>query len=315
MAPPPFSLLKRSASLVTQSLESLQVVPLRVTSGFESARIYDDTDVKIAGTSAVFTADHVKLNEGRWYFEVTVGSVPVTRRFGKFYIGFADKDFTGTAAVSSGVGDDSHSWSGGFNLAEGSYLQLLHANQPRQMSLVCPMPSIERTNYIDDAKLNQDVRKVVFGAALDLETKTLVFSVDGKTLFDWKFTGVNCSEFIPALSATQLIDMEVNFGQKPLKYRPNGFKSVHRWLLQAQGRDEEDKEPETSVADQLQTLVSTLKDLSEKDSAALLASLKLSSEQITTIADTLKTRADALGAQLKKAAAAAATAAPADKKQ
>ena len=94
-------------SMAAQESDSGRDVELRANSGHGLAIIGTDNSVRAVSGMPSLVANPVRLETGRWYYEVHVS------KGGEAVVGWSDKAFFGDWAARRGVGDDTHSW--GFN--------------------------------------------------------------------------------------------------------------------------------------------------------------------------------------------------------
>jgi len=202
-------------------------VTLRADSGHGMVVVSGGNRVRALDGLPTVVAHPVRLARGQWYYEVQV------LRAGEACIGWTDKAFFGDWATHCGVGDDKHSW--GF---QGSRTG-----------------GKAKTGGRAQSAGGCWAQGSVVGVAIDVDARTMSFSLDGSTDDTWgvMFTGMefdtcvlynmlqlaamqcaapHCvlfcsSHLVPAISVSKHFEGQVAFDAAHFKYSPpRGYKAV-----------------------------------------------------------------------------------------
>ena len=150
-------------------------------------RVHDED-----GVFATAGLPGTRLTSGKWYYEVTIVEEPEFPQFG-----FARQGFTAT--TDKGCGDDAFSYA-----ADGMRCKVWHQG--------------EHEAYGEEWEVGD-----VVGLLLDLDARTIAFSVNGGYEEDEPFTDISgASGWFPALTMRAGL-VKVNFGQRDLEHLPTGF--------------------------------------------------------------------------------------------
>ena len=154
----------------------------------------------------------VLLVGGKWYYEIEIKKPGVASQFG-----WADLEFIGTSSGGQGIGDDKVSWA-----FDGDRTCTWHNGSQRYG---------KRWNAGD-----------IVGVAADIATGTISFSLNGSwarpmgvAYKNAKITG----GLSPGFTANPGVDILVNFGATPLRYKPpdSEYQPVQDWIVEhAPGR-------------------------------------------------------------------------------
>ena len=158
---------RRSLSLpsgVSMAAQDAAGVTLRADSGHGMVVVSGGNRVRALDGLPTVVAHPVRLARGQWYYEVHV------LRAGEACIGWTDKAFFGDWATHCGVGDDKHSW--GF---QGSRTG-----------------GKAKTGGRAQSAGGCWAQGSVVGVAIDVDARTMSFSLDGSTDDTWgvMFTGM-----------------------------------------------------------------------------------------------------------------------------
>jgi hypothetical protein len=136
----------------------------------------------------------VMVHKGKWYYETTIQSS------GSIRIGWCSKSFVGTTQP---IGSNEHSW--GF---DGTYAKKYHHN------------------FMGEAYGERWVKGDVIGSVLDLDSRKISFTKNGKDL-GVAFKNIRISGLLPAISLSGGSKVEVNFGSLRFVGIPNGVTSLY----------------------------------------------------------------------------------------
>ena len=195
----------RSLSLpsgVSMAAQDAAGVTLRADSGHGMVVVSGGNRVRALDGLPTVVAHPVRLARGQWYYEVHV------LRAGEACIGWTDKAFFGDWATHCGVGDDKHSW--GF---QGSRTG-----------------GKAKTGGRAQSAGGCWAQGSVVGVAIDVDARTMSFSLDGSTDDTWgvMFTGMEFdTHLVPAISVSKHFEGQVAFDAAHFKYSPpRGYKAV-----------------------------------------------------------------------------------------
>jgi len=267
--------LNRTVSRMTRPQSELKKLPLRASSGYTQALI---SGHKVSATSHYpsIVGDRILLTEGKWYYEVKVLSLEGRDGNAVAFVGWCDGFFFGSSIVHQGIGDDAHSWGWGTKSGRQAPPQLKHNGKAR------PWLGAE-------SKVRNWNPKDVIGCAVDLDEKTIQFSLNGV----WGPNAVAFKGFdvqrglLPGVSVNSQCELEINFGKDKFKHTlPEGYIGVSTWFEQNKALTSIQKQSalKSVQAQQIPTTVTE-----EGSNSAGLLDMKAANEQLASLKQALAT--------------------------
>eukprot|EP00467_Chlorarachnion_reptans_P010822 CAMPEP_0114525784 /NCGR_PEP_ID=MMETSP0109-20121206/22631_1 /TAXON_ID=29199 /ORGANISM="Chlorarachnion reptans, Strain CCCM449" /LENGTH=5518 /DNA_ID=CAMNT_0001707433 /DNA_START=63 /DNA_END=16619 /DNA_ORIENTATION=+ len=270
--------LSRSVSQITRKPSELKTIPLRASSGYTQALI---SNLRVSATSHYpsIVADRVLLTKGRWYYEVRVTKLQGNLGNAVAFVGWCDATFFGNSISKHGVGDDKHSWGWGVSAGKTDPPVLKHDSKRRPWFAAAKHGTCWKP-------------RDVIGCAVDFETKSILFSYNGKFNDSClAFTGVSFERgLVPAVSVSSQGELQFNFGEKKFQHSPpEGYASVHSWFVGKAKTGAVPKVPEeTSTKEaEVTSAVATKTTEVESKSSSSLAQMMAATQQLTLLNDAM----------------------------